>query len=662
MASRFLSDVNLTGALEANGQPGTSGQILSSTVTGVTWIDAGDERATHIYENVRNDEGSTIPVGTPVYSKGEVGGSERILVGIADASDPAKMPAIGITDTELTTTGETKDGLMTLVGVYNTNISGFTGLSENDIVYVAIGGGLTITKPTGVNLIQNVGIILKTNGTIIQGLQVACIGRTNDVPTPLYVDHANQRLGIGTTSPQDVLHVTQGSDAFRGITIEGANPGLYLKDTGATSAFHIANNGNSLYFLKDSDGNGTYNSILGYWNSSDNFIFNVGNVGIGTTSPAVKLDVVGDAQLQSAAPRLVMKETGTSKDFSLKVQTDGRFSFINDNLASEVLTIEQGGNVGIGTSSPGSKLDVNGDTNITGYLDITTSSASGSPLIRFNQTTTRRGFIQMADTNDNLRVASEYGSVSLEAAATSGVDSDTSYIRINPGGTVEIGAVDGDATIATDGNMTFRIDADGNETSQKFAFQNNASTEIASLDESGNLSLDGGIELGNASDTTIARASAGKVTIEGAPIQTTQMSMSHHNFYFNTTSTTVDYFVPFNSLTESSNPGTTNYYGRMVAPYDGRIVKAVINTTAAIGTTCSAQFWVATSSGTFAPSPAETVSNINLDTANAAATATFSGTSTAEFVEGDVVGLSIQKSGTASTAYIQVTIVWEYTV
>ena len=47
------------------------------------------------------------------------------------------MPAIGITNTELTTTGDTKDGLITLVGVYNTNISGFSGLSVNNIVYVA---------------------------------------------------------------------------------------------------------------------------------------------------------------------------------------------------------------------------------------------------------------------------------------------------------------------------------------------------------------------------------------------------------------------------------------------------------------------------------------------------------------------------------------------
>ena len=45
---------------------------------------------------VRNDEGSTIPAGAPLYSKGEIGGSDRILVGICVSSDPAKMPCIGI--------------------------------------------------------------------------------------------------------------------------------------------------------------------------------------------------------------------------------------------------------------------------------------------------------------------------------------------------------------------------------------------------------------------------------------------------------------------------------------------------------------------------------------------------------------------------------------
>ena len=202
----FNSDTYFTNLTETNE---TNGLVIDANGK-LSYRANVDEHATHIYENVRNDEGVTIPIGTPVYSKGEIGGSERILVGIAKANDPTKMPAIGITNTELTTTGSAKDGLITLVGVYNTNLSGFTGLSTNQVVYVAPTGGLTITKPnggTGGNLIQNIGIILKTNGTIIQGLQVTCIGRTNDVPNPLAIDHANQLVGVGTASPRSRLHI-----------------------------------------------------------------------------------------------------------------------------------------------------------------------------------------------------------------------------------------------------------------------------------------------------------------------------------------------------------------------------------------------------------------------------------------------------------------------
>ena len=159
---------------------GTERQVLSTDGAGT--LSFGMPVAEHVHLLVRNDEGATINAGTPIYSKGEIGGSDRILVGIADASDPARMPAIGIAETTLNTT-DAKDGHGIITGVFNTNVSGFTGLSEGDILYVSnSGGGLSQTKPTGTYLIQNVGIVLKTNGTILQGLQVSCIGRTNDVP------------------------------------------------------------------------------------------------------------------------------------------------------------------------------------------------------------------------------------------------------------------------------------------------------------------------------------------------------------------------------------------------------------------------------------------------------------------------------------------------
>ena len=169
--------------------------------------------------------------------------------------------------------------------------------------------------------------------------------------------------------------------------------------------------------------------------------------------------------------------------------TSAQASAITANTAKTGITSAQA--TAIVNAFPKSGGTINGNTNVNGTFDVTTT---GSPLVRLYQSSTRKGFLQMNTSTNTLRVASEYGSVSLEAAATSGVDSDASYIRIQPGGTVEIGAVDGDATISTDGNMTFRIDADSNETSQKFSFVNNAGTEISSLNESGNLTLTGGIQ------------------------------------------------------------------------------------------------------------------------------------------------------------------------
>lgn len=188
----------------------------------LTFAAGGD--AEKIRFPIRNDETVVIPAGTPIYSKGEIGGSERILVGIADASNPAKMPAIGIAETELTTTTAGKDGYAIMTGTYNTNLSGFTGLTENDVLYVDAGGGLTQTKPTGANLIQNVGIVLKTNGTICQGLKVSCIGRTNDVPNlpegKFFIGSTGNTVtseyALPTTTPNDneTLVYNATSDAF----------------------------------------------------------------------------------------------------------------------------------------------------------------------------------------------------------------------------------------------------------------------------------------------------------------------------------------------------------------------------------------------------------------------------------------------------------------
>jgi hypothetical protein len=67
---------------------------------------------------------------------------------------------------------------------------------------------------------------------------------------------------------------------------------------------------------------------------------------------------------------------------------------------------------------------------------------------------------------------------------------------------------DSDLEIHSDGNMTFTIDRDNDETSQSFSFKN-YTTEVANLDESGNLQIDGDITITGGNITNAVTFDAG---------------------------------------------------------------------------------------------------------------------------------------------------------
>ncbi len=407
MANKFLSDIDLTARLRANGQPGTNGQVLTSTETGVSWVSPEtipSESAEHVQILVKNTSGATIAKGTPVYVTGETGNSGKIEIAPADASDSAKMPALGLLLTALNDNGEgycVTGGL--LEGLATATIDGTTS-TANDTVYVKAGGGLTLTKPTGAaNLIQNVAKVARvhaSNGSFI----VSSILRTNDVPnlntgkiwvgdgnttesTVVHLDETNGRMGIGTTSPSSVLHVSSGgTETTLIVGAEGSgfdvSSRVFLNEGegGATNSldygFSLAYDGNGSQYggisanqfgIIRHNNSATGTSVMTMNRTNDNVSF-PGNVGIGTTSPTAKLHVLGTTSsipaLGGAPSALQLGGSSYGTLFSTLTSGSGviQQGRVDGQATSYNLLIQPvGGNVGIGTTSPGSKLHVTGE-------------------------------------------------------------------------------------------------------------------------------------------------------------------------------------------------------------------------------------------------------------------------------------------------------------
>ena len=87
-------------------------------------------------------------------------------------------------------------------------------------------------------------------------------------------------------------------------------------------------------------------------------ILNNGNVGIGTTSPGYRLDVQGgNTRIQG---QQYLQETAARVGVWLLNPADNVFQVARGSDNMNLLYVNSNGNVGIGTTAPGDKLDVNG--------------------------------------------------------------------------------------------------------------------------------------------------------------------------------------------------------------------------------------------------------------------------------------------------------------
>jgi hypothetical protein len=239
----------------------------------------------------------------------------------------------------------------------------------------------------------------------------------------LFVD-ASGRVGVGSSgTPTYRFHVRDSNDGGE-ITVACVENNGSLASTESRLLFVQGGNttrGAYVGGLNESDAGQPTSFVVGtsaaYAGPTERLrITSAGLVGIGTSSPGVKIDIVSDNNTSLAS---VLRVNSNNVAVNTSLAYDGLIGsgelFVRTSSASKLylgtnntnaLTIDTSGNVGIGTTSPGSELHVAASS---GFAELRLAGASGSgAALEFYNSTTNLGDIFIDASNNMIfRNASE---------------------------------------------------------------------------------------------------------------------------------------------------------------------------------------------------------------------------------------------------------------
>ena len=245
------------------------------------------------------------------------------------------------------------------------------------------------------------GQALTTNGSgTLSFASVGVSGISSSADATAITITSDEKVGIGATSPTVLLDVYNGS-GWGGIDVDGTSGGEIRFQKAGTNYGNIYANDSSGFIINAQ--NGLADIFFQSGGTTKMAMLDSGNVGIGSTSPDGKVDIA-QAQNTTAAsfttPHLALTATGTTDttgftgiSYASSVLTNygwtvgaqrtstsgGTTAFItryhsNSAAGTEYMRLTQSGRLGIGTSSPAGKFQVEGShSGQIGYFNQTGS-------------------------------------------------------------------------------------------------------------------------------------------------------------------------------------------------------------------------------------------------------------------------------------------------